>query len=86
MLLTYKPDVHLCISQFLYVSKPGREEIAAEVYEDEVDLRRSYLNSSFHSAWSEHSVDPEDFRVNYLMKSSEVWDILKGWRNSEGHI
>nr|XP_046230886.1 probable G-protein coupled receptor 158 [Scatophagus argus] len=54
----------LFIPKFLYVSKPGREEIAAEVYEDEVDLRRSssYLNSSFHSAWSEPSVDPEDFR------------------------
>uniref|UniRef100_A0A3B4XL50 G protein-coupled receptor 179 n=1 Tax=Seriola lalandi dorsalis TaxID=1841481 RepID=A0A3B4XL50_SERLL len=54
----------LFIPKFLHVSKPGREEIAAEVYEDEVDLRRSgsYLNSSFHSAWSEHSVDPDDFR------------------------
>ncbi|XP_054461147.1 LOW QUALITY PROTEIN: probable G-protein coupled receptor 158 [Anoplopoma fimbria] len=55
----------LFIPKFLYVSKPSREEIAAEVYEDEVDLRRSgsYLNSSFHSAWSEHSgVDPDDFR------------------------
>ncbi|XP_075947865.1 uncharacterized protein gpr179 [Anarhichas minor] len=55
----------LFIPKFLYVSKPGRAEIAAEVYEDEVDLRRSgsYLNSSFHSAWSEHSgVDPDDFR------------------------
>ncbi|KAF3688067.1 putative G-protein coupled receptor 158 Precursor [Channa argus] len=54
----------LFIPKFLYVSKPGREEIAAEVYEDEVDLRRSgsYLNSSFHSAWSENSVDPDDFR------------------------
>ncbi|XP_030590111.1 probable G-protein coupled receptor 158 [Archocentrus centrarchus] len=54
----------LFVPKFLYVSKPGREEIAAEVYEDEVDLRRSgsYLNSSFHSAWSEHSVDPDDFR------------------------
>ncbi|XP_059187852.1 probable G-protein coupled receptor 158 [Centropristis striata] len=55
----------LFIPKFLYVSKPRREEIAAEVYEDEVDLRRSgsYLNSSFHSAWSEHSgVDPDDFR------------------------
>ncbi|XP_060905145.1 metabotropic glycine receptor [Labrus mixtus] len=54
----------LFIPKFLYVSKPGRAEIAAEVYEDEVDLRRSgsYLNSSFHSAWSEPSVDPDDFR------------------------
>lgn len=58
----------VCAQQFLYVSKPGREEIAAEVYEEEVDLRLSgsYLNSSFHSAWSEHSVDPDDFRVNSL--------------------
>ncbi|XP_069023780.1 metabotropic glycine receptor [Embiotoca jacksoni] len=54
----------LFIPKFLYVSKPGREEIAAEVYEEEVDLRRSgsYLNSSFRSAWSEPSVDPDDFR------------------------
>lgn len=57
----------VCVFQFLYMSKPGREEIAAEVYEDEVDLRRSYLNSSFHSAWSEHSVDPDDFRVILLL-------------------
>uniref|UniRef100_A0A8C8DUR7 G protein-coupled receptor 179 n=1 Tax=Oryzias sinensis TaxID=183150 RepID=A0A8C8DUR7_9TELE len=50
--------------KFLYTSKPVRDEIAAEVYEDEVDLRRSgsYLNNSFRSAWSEHNVDPEDFR------------------------
>ncbi|XP_072319371.1 uncharacterized protein gpr179 isoform X2 [Eucyclogobius newberryi] len=52
----------LFLPKFLFVSKPGRQEIAAEVYEDEVDLRRSYLNNSFNSAWSEHSVDPEDFR------------------------
>uniref|UniRef100_A0A8C6TT43 Si:ch211-156l18.8 n=1 Tax=Neogobius melanostomus TaxID=47308 RepID=A0A8C6TT43_9GOBI len=52
----------LFLPKFLFVSKTGREEIAAEVYEDEVDLRRSYLNNSFNSAWSEHSVDPEDFR------------------------
>ncbi|XP_037327743.2 probable G-protein coupled receptor 179 isoform X2 [Pungitius pungitius] len=55
----------LFVPKFLYVSKPGRAEIAAEVYEEEVDLRRSgsYLNSSFHSAWSEHTgMDPEDFR------------------------
>ncbi|XP_034543322.1 probable G-protein coupled receptor 179 [Notolabrus celidotus] len=54
----------LFIPKFLHVSKPRKEEIAAEVYEDEVDLRRSgsYLNSSFHSAWSEPSVDPDDFR------------------------
>lgn len=56
------------------MSKPGREEIAAEVYEDEVDLRRSgsYLNSSFRSVWSEPSVDPEDFRVNSLYLQNAV--------------
>ncbi|KAM4611284.1 metabotropic glycine receptor [Polymixia lowei] len=54
----------LFVPKFLHVSKPGREEIAAEVYEDEVDLRRSgsYLNSSFHSAWTDHSLDPDDIR------------------------
>ncbi|CAJ1054153.1 LOW QUALITY PROTEIN: probable G-protein coupled receptor 179 [Xyrichtys novacula] len=54
----------LFIPKFLFASRSGKEEIAAEVYEDEVDLRRSgsYLNSSFHSAWSEPSVDPDDFR------------------------
>lgn len=66
--------------QFLYVSKPGREEIAAEVYEDEVDLRRSgsYLNSSFRSVWSEPSVDPEDFRVNSLLSSERCYHFALG--------
>lgn len=65
----------VCVLQFLYVTKPGREEIAAEVYEDEVDLRRSgsYLNSSFHSAWSEHSVDPDDFRVNTIVSTERCY-------------
>uniref|UniRef100_A0A8C6LUA5 G protein-coupled receptor 179 n=1 Tax=Nothobranchius furzeri TaxID=105023 RepID=A0A8C6LUA5_NOTFU len=54
----------LFIPKFISESKPVREEIAAEVYEDEVDLRRSAtcLNNSFRSAWSERSMDPEDFR------------------------
>ncbi|KAM8841771.1 uncharacterized protein gpr179 [Synchiropus picturatus] len=52
----------ILLPKFLLGSKSGREEIAAEVYEEEVDLRRSYLNNSFHSAWSERSVDPDDFR------------------------
>lgn len=68
------------IFQFLYVSKPGREEIAAEVYEDEVDLRRSYLNSSFHSAWSERSVDPDDFRVIFSSQHDIVNRIRTGLR------
>lgn len=68
--------VRLCALQFLYVSKPAKEEIAAEVYEDEVDLRRSgsYLNSSFRSVWSEHSgVDPDDFRVNAFLPSERCY-------------
>ncbi|KAM9769880.1 uncharacterized protein gpr179 [Menidia menidia] len=54
----------LFVPKFLHVQKPRREEIAAEVYEDEVDLRRtgSCLNNSFRSAWSERSVEPDDFR------------------------
>ena len=38
-----------------------------EPYEDELDVMRrsgSYLNSSITSAWSEHSVDPDDLRVH----------------------
>lgn len=48
-----------------------REEIAAEVYEDELDLRRSgsYLNSSITSAWSEHSLDPDDIRVGGTLRT-----------------
>ncbi|XP_029015779.1 probable G-protein coupled receptor 158 [Betta splendens] len=76
----------LFIPKFLYVSKPGREEIAAEVYEDEVDLRRSgsYLNSSFHSAWSEHSVDPDDFRdeLKKLYSQLEVHKTKKMTTNN----
>ncbi|XP_056135775.1 probable G-protein coupled receptor 158 [Lampris incognitus] len=54
----------LFVPKFLHISKPGKEEIAAEVYEDEVDLRRSgsYLNSSFHSTWSDHTLEPDDIR------------------------
>lgn len=72
--------ISVCVPQFLYVSKPGREEIAAEVYEDEVDLRRSgsYLNSSFHSVWSEPSVDPDDFRVNSLVSSERCYHFALG--------
>ncbi|NXH14966.1 GP158 protein, partial [Bucco capensis] len=50
--------------QFLHAGSPLREEIAAEVYEDELDMRHSgsCLNSSIASAWSEHSLDPDDIR------------------------
>ncbi|XP_065097694.1 metabotropic glycine receptor [Paramisgurnus dabryanus] len=55
----------LFIPKFLHMSRSVREEIAAEVYEDEVDLRRSSsnLNSSFTSnCCSDHSLDPDDIR------------------------
>ncbi|XP_030076327.1 putative G-protein coupled receptor 179 [Microcaecilia unicolor] len=54
----------LFVPKFLHLGTSFREETAAEVYEDELDLRRSgsYLNSSITSAWSEHSLDPEDIR------------------------
>lgn len=74
------------ISQFLYVSKPGREEIAAEVYEDEVDLRRSYLNSSFHSAWSEHSVDPDDFRVMFFSSQHDIVNCIRTEMRRDSNI
>lgn len=50
------------------------------MYEDEVDLRRSgsYLNSSFHSAWSEHSVDPDDFRVNTVVPTERCYHFAVG--------
>ncbi|XP_015252176.1 PREDICTED: probable G-protein coupled receptor 158 [Cyprinodon variegatus] len=55
----------LLVPKFFYKSKARKEEIAAEVYEDELDLRRSasFLNNSFCSALSERSMDPDDFQV-----------------------
>ena len=52
-------------SQFLFTVSHLRDDIASEAYEDEMDMGRSgsYLNSSITSAWSEHSLDPEDIRV-----------------------
>ncbi|XP_039189142.1 probable G-protein coupled receptor 179 isoform X2 [Crotalus tigris] len=52
------------IPKFLYAGSPLREEIAAEMYEDELDLRHSgsFLNSSITSTRSEHSLDPDDIR------------------------
>lgn len=53
--------------QFLHISQLIKEDIASEMYEDEVELRRSclHLNNSFTSAcWSDHNLDPDDIRVN----------------------
>ncbi|MGH0142870.1 UNVERIFIED_CONTAM: hypothetical protein FKN15_026725 [Acipenser sinensis] len=55
---------HVPRIQFLLARTNPREDIAAEAYEDDLDLGRSgsYLNSSIASAWSEHSLDPDDIR------------------------
>ncbi|KAM8967675.1 metabotropic glycine receptor [Pelodytes ibericus] len=54
----------LLIPKFSQSNNNPRDDIAAEAYEDEIDMGRSgsYLNSSITSAWSEHSLDPEDIR------------------------
>uniref|UniRef100_UPI0035901372 metabotropic glycine receptor-like n=1 Tax=Myxine glutinosa TaxID=7769 RepID=UPI0035901372 len=55
----------LLIPKFACGTSAPRDDIAVEPYEDELDVMRrsgSYLNSSITSAWSEHSVDPDDLR------------------------
>ncbi|XP_064329154.1 probable G-protein coupled receptor 179 [Phalacrocorax carbo] len=71
----------LFIPKFLHAGSPLREEIAAEVYEDELDIRRSgsCLNSSIASAWSEHSLDPDDIREE-LKKLYTQLEVHKTWR------
>ncbi|XP_051969399.1 probable G-protein coupled receptor 158 [Xyrauchen texanus] len=55
----------LLVPKFLFAGTHVRDDIATEAYEDELDMGRSgsYLNSSITSAWSEHSLDPEDIRT-----------------------
>ncbi|KAG8504708.1 putative G-protein coupled receptor 158, partial [Galemys pyrenaicus] len=73
MLMLYFAHTHLTVTvtiglllipKFSHSSNNPRDDIATEAYEDELDLGRSgsYLNSSINSAWSEHSLDPEDIR------------------------
>ncbi|XP_053119321.1 probable G-protein coupled receptor 158 [Hemicordylus capensis] len=54
----------LLIPKFSHSSNNPRDDIPTEAYEDELDMGRSgsYLNSSINSAWSEHSLDPDDIR------------------------
>lgn len=58
----------MSLHQFLFAGTQMRDDIASEAYEDELDMGRSgsYLNSSITSAWSEHSLDPEDIRVGIV--------------------
>ncbi|KAK6490281.1 putative G-protein coupled receptor 158 isoform X1 [Huso huso] len=55
----------LLLPKFLLARTNPRDDTAAEAYEDDLDLGRSgsYLNSSIASAWSEHSLDPDDIRT-----------------------
>ncbi|NWS21811.1 GP158 protein, partial [Pachyramphus minor] len=66
--------------QFLHTGSPLREEITAEVYEDELDMRHSgsCMNSSIASAWSEHSLDPDDIREE-LKKLYRQLEVHKTW-------
>ncbi|KAJ0059631.1 hypothetical protein NL108_006348, partial [Boleophthalmus pectinirostris] len=74
MLLLFFTHTHLTVTvtlglllvpKFLFGGTHMRDDIASEAYEDELDMGRSgsYLNSSITSAWSEHSLDPEDIRT-----------------------
>uniref|UniRef100_A0A672U776 G protein-coupled receptor 179 n=1 Tax=Strigops habroptila TaxID=2489341 RepID=A0A672U776_STRHB len=71
----------LFIPKFLHTGSPLREEITAEVYEDELDMRHSgsCLNSSIASAWSEHSLDPDDIREE-LKKLYRQLEVQRTWR------
>ncbi|MBN3279078.1 GP158 protein, partial [Polyodon spathula] len=68
----------LLIPKFLLARTNPRDDTAAEAYEDDLDLGRSgsYLNSSIASAWSEHSLDPDDIREE-LKKLYSQLEIYK---------
>lgn len=66
--------VSVPLHQFLFAGTHMRDDMASEAYEDELDMGRSgsYLNSSITSAWSEHSLDPEDIRVGRLSTLRQI--------------
>uniref|UniRef100_A0A3Q3M372 G protein-coupled receptor 158a n=1 Tax=Mastacembelus armatus TaxID=205130 RepID=A0A3Q3M372_9TELE len=76
----------LLIPKFLFAGTHMRDDIASEAYEDELDMGRSgsYLNSSITSAWSEHSLDPEDIReeLKKLYSQLEVYKRKKMLANN----
>ncbi|CAG5897081.1 unnamed protein product [Menidia menidia] len=69
----------LLIPKFLSKGTQARDDIATEAYEEELDMGRSgsYLNSSITSAWSEHSLDPEDIRVRGAIPRKAREDSLR---------
>ncbi|KAG9340096.1 hypothetical protein JZ751_022019 [Albula glossodonta] len=76
----------LLIPKFLFAGTHTRDDIATEAYEDELDMGRSgsYLNSSITSAWSEHSLDPEDIReeLKKLYAQLEIYKRKKMLANN----
>lgn len=71
----------MLFQQFLFAGTHMRDDIASEAYEDELDMGRSgsYLNSSITSAWSEHSLDPEDIRVRCVSVYLSIFIVLTWW-------
>uniref|UniRef100_A0A672S4Q0 G protein-coupled receptor 158 n=1 Tax=Sinocyclocheilus grahami TaxID=75366 RepID=A0A672S4Q0_SINGR len=76
----------LLIPKFLFTGTHTREDIATEAYEDELDIGHSgsCLNSSITSAWSEHSLDPEDIReeLKKLYAQLEIYKRKKMLANN----
>ncbi|XP_056440285.1 probable G-protein coupled receptor 158 [Gadus chalcogrammus] len=95
MLLLFFTHTHLTVTvtlglllvpKFLFTVSHLRDDIASEAYEDEMDMGRSgsYLNSSITSAWSEHSLDPEDIReeLKKLYSQLEIYKRKKMLANN----
>ncbi|KAJ8010096.1 hypothetical protein DPEC_G00071450 [Dallia pectoralis] len=95
MLLLWFAHTHLTVTvtlglmtvpKFLFNGTHMRDDIASEAYEDEMDMGRSgsYLNSSLTSAWSEHSLDPEDIReeLKKLYSQLEIYKRKKMLANN----
>ncbi|XP_061551146.1 metabotropic glycine receptor isoform X2 [Phycodurus eques] len=76
----------LLVPKFLSKGTQARDDIATEVYEEELDMGRSgsYLNNSITSAWSEHSLDPDDIRdeLKKLYAQLEVYKRKKMLANN----
>ncbi|KAF7649867.1 hypothetical protein LDENG_00134380 [Lucifuga dentata] len=76
----------LLVPKFLSKGTQARDDIATEAYEEELDMGRSgsYLNSSITSAWSEHSLDPDDIRdeLKKLYAQLEVYKRKKMLANN----
>ncbi|CAB1317889.1 unnamed protein product [Coregonus sp. 'balchen'] len=76
----------LLVPKCLSTGIQASDDIATEAYEEELDMGRSgsYLNSSITSAWSEHSLDPEDIRdeLKKLYAQLEVYKRKKMLANN----